>query len=127
LLCLDGKTLRGTIPLGQSQGVHLLAAYLPQEGVVLGQVQVNGAGNEPTQAPALLSTLDLRGMIVSGDAIFARRDLSLKVIQAKGDYHGTRQRQSVRALSGYSNALYAANVAAWLVGPADRFPHGSDH
>ena len=26
-LCLDGKTLKGTIPLGQTQGVHLLAAY----------------------------------------------------------------------------------------------------
>src|SRR6266496_1350312 len=26
-LCLDGKTLRGTIPIGSTQGVHLLAAY----------------------------------------------------------------------------------------------------
>src|SRR5579871_2896353 len=86
LLSLDGKTLRGTIPLGKSQGVHLLAAYLPEEGVVLAQVQVNGAGNEPTQASALLSTLDLRGMIISGDAIFAQRALSLKIIEAKGDY-----------------------------------------
>src|SRR5438128_8087916 len=32
-VCLDGKTLRGTIPAGQSQGVHLLAAYLPEQGV----------------------------------------------------------------------------------------------
>lgn len=40
-LCLDGKTLKGTIPLGESQGVHLLAAYLPKEGVVLAQVQVS--------------------------------------------------------------------------------------
>lgn len=31
-VCIDGKTLRGTIPAGQSQGVHLLAAYLPEEG-----------------------------------------------------------------------------------------------
>ena len=34
-LSLDGKTLRGTIPAGESQGLHLLAAYLPQEGWVL--------------------------------------------------------------------------------------------
>jgi hypothetical protein len=32
-LCLDGKTLRGTLPMGSTQGVHLLAAYLPKEGV----------------------------------------------------------------------------------------------
>jgi hypothetical protein len=29
-LCIDGKTLRGTIPLGKAHGVHLLAAYLPK-------------------------------------------------------------------------------------------------
>lgn len=32
VLNLDGKTLRGTIPAGQTKGVHLLAAYLPEEG-----------------------------------------------------------------------------------------------
>lgn len=32
-LALDGKTLRGAIPLGQTQGVHLRAAYLPTDGV----------------------------------------------------------------------------------------------
>lgn len=32
---LDGKALRGTIPAGQTQGLHLLAAYLPDEGIVL--------------------------------------------------------------------------------------------
>src|SRR5579863_5666146 len=33
-LALDGKTLRGTIPLGQTRGVHLIAAYLLNQGVV---------------------------------------------------------------------------------------------
>ena len=36
-LCIDGKTLRGTIPAGQSQGVQLVAAYLPKQGVILAQ------------------------------------------------------------------------------------------
>lgn len=85
-LCIDGKTLRGTIPLGSTQGVHLLAAYLPKEGVVLAQVQVSTSGSEVSAAPLLLATLDLRGTLVSGDAIFASRKLSLKILQAKGDY-----------------------------------------
>ena len=42
VVTLDGKTLRGTIPVGQSQGLHLLAAYLPGEEVVLMQVEVAG-------------------------------------------------------------------------------------
>jgi hypothetical protein len=35
---LDGKTLRGTIPAGKTQGVHLLAGFLPEDGWVLYQV-----------------------------------------------------------------------------------------
>jgi len=85
-LALDGKTLRGTIPLGETRGVHLLAAYLPKQGVVLAQMQVDEKSNEITHAPKLLSTLDLRGVVVSGDAMFDQRALSLQIVQAKGDY-----------------------------------------
>lgn len=85
-LCVDGKTLKGTIPLGKTQGVHLLAAYLPQEGVVLTQMQVKTVGNEVSEAPTLLATLDLRGTIVSGDANFAASALSQAILKAKGDY-----------------------------------------
>ncbi|MGB8648889.1 MAG: ISAs1 family transposase [Anaerolineae bacterium] len=54
-IALDGKTLRGTIPHGSTQGVHLLAAYLPQEGWVLCQVEVDQKENE-IPAAARLST-----------------------------------------------------------------------
>src|SRR5215210_9391707 len=43
---IDGKTLRGTIPPGKTQGVHLLAAYLPKQGIVLFQVEVGCKENE---------------------------------------------------------------------------------
>src|SRR6266700_3394093 len=85
-LAIDGKTLRGTIPLGETEGVHLLAVYLPQQGVVLAQMNVEHPGSEITFAPTLLLQLDLRGVVVSGDAMFDRRALSLKIVQAQGDY-----------------------------------------
>jgi hypothetical protein len=85
-LALDGKTLRGTIPLGETRGVHLLAAYLPNQGVVLAQMRVDEKSNEITHAPTLLSQLDLRGVIVSGDAMFDQRTLSTQIVQAQGDY-----------------------------------------
>jgi hypothetical protein len=37
--------------------------------------------------------MDLRGVVGSSDVMFDRRALSLKIVQAQGDYHGTRQRQ----------------------------------
>jgi len=83
---VDGKTLRGTIPAGQCQGVHLLAAYLPAEGWVLMQVEVNGPENEIVAAPRLLKCLDLRGKVVTGDAMLAQRHLSSQIVRAGGDY-----------------------------------------
>ena len=86
LVVIDGKTLRGTIPKGKSQGVHLLAAYLPEEGIVLLQVAVASKENEITAAPRLLGELDLKGRIVCGDAMFTQRDLSVQVVAQGGDY-----------------------------------------
>lgn len=86
VIAIDGKTLRGTIPRGQSQGVHLLAAYLPGEGLVLMQVEVESKENEIVAAPKLLETLDLRGKVVIGDAMHTQRQLSIEIVTAGGDY-----------------------------------------
>ena len=86
LIAIDGKTLRGTIPRGQSQGVHLLAAFLPHEGLVLMQVAVDGKENEISAAPRLLECLDLRDKVVVGDAMLSQRDLSIRIVEAGGHY-----------------------------------------
>lgn len=86
VVALDGKTLRGTIAAGATRGQHLLAAYLPAEGWVLFQVEVDRKENEIVAAPRVLNCLDLRGKIVTGDAMFAQRDLSLQIIVAGGHY-----------------------------------------
>jgi predicted transposase YbfD/YdcC len=85
-LPIDGKTLRGTIPPGKRQGVHLLAAYLPYEGIVLMQVEVGCKENEIVAAPKVLKSLDLKGKIVTGDAMFAQRELSELVVEQGGEY-----------------------------------------
>jgi predicted transposase YbfD/YdcC len=86
LVVLDGKTLRGTIPAGQRQGVHLLAAYLPAEGIVLLQVAVEAKENEISAAPRVIASLDLRHRVVCGDAMFTQRNLSVEVLRQGGDY-----------------------------------------
>lgn len=86
VVSIDGKTLRGTIPTGQTQGVHLMAAYLPEQGVVLFQVEVGAKTNEITAAPKLVSALDLRGVVVTGDAMQAQKALSVQIVGAGGDY-----------------------------------------
>ena len=85
-LTIDGKTLRGSIGTGETRGEHLLAAYLPGEGVVLAQVAVDRKENEITAAPGLLETIDLRDKVVSGDAMLTQRELSRQVVERGGDY-----------------------------------------
>jgi predicted transposase YbfD/YdcC len=86
VLAIDGKTLRGTIPTDQSQGLHLLAAYLPGEGLVLMQIEVDRKENEIVAAPKLLEVLDLRGKVVIGDAMHTQRQVSIEIVTAGGDY-----------------------------------------
>lgn len=86
LVAIDGKTLRGTIPKGESKGVHLLAAYLPEEGIVLMQVAVDSKENEIKAAPKLLQSLDLRDKVVRADAMLTQRKLSAQILDAGGDY-----------------------------------------
>ena len=86
VLNIDGKTLRGTIPRGQSQGVHLLAAYLPAQGIVLMQMVVYQKENEIVVAPQLLYEVNLAGKVVTGDAMYAQIDLAQQIVTAEGDY-----------------------------------------
>ena len=86
-VALDGKTIRGTIPRGQSHGgVHLLAAYVPRRAVVLAQIAVDTKENEIVAAPTVLAQLDLTGVLLSGDAMFTQRALSIQIVEAGGDY-----------------------------------------
>lgn len=86
LVAIDGKTMRGTIPKGQTQGVHLLAAYLPSEGITLLQLPVADKENEIVAAPRLLEALDLKGRVVCGDAMFTQREISVQVLSQGGNY-----------------------------------------
>jgi predicted transposase YbfD/YdcC len=86
LIAFDGKTVRGTISPEHPHGEHLLAAYLPREGIVLGQVAVGTKENEIVVAPALLGQVDLHRKVVLGDALHAQRELSEQIKDAGGDF-----------------------------------------
>lgn len=86
LIAFDGKAVRGTASDENPQAEHLLAAYLPREGIVVGQVAVGSKENEIVAAPSLLEHLDLRGKVVMGDAIQTQRELSKQIKAAGGDF-----------------------------------------
>ena len=86
LVTLDGKKLRGVVPLDGTRGSCLLAVYLPAEGLVLCQVAIEDKSNEIPAAPQALKSLNLQGKIVTADALHTQRELSLVVVAAGADY-----------------------------------------
>lgn len=86
VVAIDGKVMRHAIPAARAAALHLLAAYVPHYGCVLAQIEVENKKNEISATPKLLELLDLRGMIVTGDAMFTQRHLASKIVAAGGDY-----------------------------------------
>jgi hypothetical protein len=81
-VALDGKTLRG-IHGEELPGVHRVAAFTHQSGIVLTQEAAPGKGPELAAVEAVWASLDLQGHVVTGDALLAQRDLC-EVIVKKG-------------------------------------------
>lgn len=82
----DGKKIRSTIRADNPSGVYLLAVFLPQVGLVLLQAAIQATQNELSIAPSVLECLDLQGKIVTADALFTQRELSIQIVAAGGEY-----------------------------------------
>jgi predicted transposase YbfD/YdcC len=86
VVSMDGKIIRGTIDTEVSNGLCLLAIYLPGEEVTLAQVAIESKQNEITAAPTLLGYVDLRNKVVVGDALHTQRQISIQIGKAGGNY-----------------------------------------
>lgn len=86
VLSMDGKALRGTIRRGETRCVHLFAVYIPQQGLVLGQAEVDCKENEIVISPHVLRQVNLSGVIVIGDAMHTQRAASVQIVSDGGDY-----------------------------------------
>jgi predicted transposase YbfD/YdcC len=84
-IAIDGKTLRGSA--GSSLGpLHLVSAWATQAKLSLAQVAVDGKSNEINAIPQLLDLLDLKGALVTIDAIGCQKAIAQKVVAGGGDY-----------------------------------------
>src|ERR671926_1461539 len=84
-IAIDGKAVRGakTQPL---PGGYLLSAFANRRGAVLAQLAIGERENELTQALPLLRQIDLRDVLVTGDAMFAQRSLCGHIVEQSGHY-----------------------------------------
>lgn len=87
VVAVDGKTVRRSFDRGQAQGpLHLVSAWASEQGVVLGQRQVDGQSNEITAIPELLESLALKNSIVTLDALGCQKSIASRILDKGGDY-----------------------------------------
>ena len=99
VVAVDGKTLRGSKKWSDGTGaLHVVSAYATQAGLVLGQCAVDGKSNEITAIPELLDMLNLRGAIVSVDAMGTQKGIAARIVDKGADY--------VLALKGNQTSLH---------------------
>jgi predicted transposase YbfD/YdcC len=86
-IAIDGKTMRRSgSPANDLGPLHLVSAWATENGLALGQVAVDGKTNEITAIPELLELLELRGAIVTIDAMGCQKAIARKIIERGGDY-----------------------------------------
>ena len=86
VVAMDGKVVRGTIDLDVSDGLCLLALFLPGEGITLAQLAIGEGQSEVSAAPTLLDWIDLRNKVVIGDALHTQRQISIRIGKAGGHF-----------------------------------------
>ena len=85
-----------TAALAQSDGrriaidgkaaIHMISAWSQENQLVLGQWTTAAKSNEITAIPDLLQLLDLKGAVVTTDAMGGQKTIAAKVVEQGGDY-----------------------------------------
>jgi predicted transposase YbfD/YdcC len=84
---IDGKTLRGSGGAKHRDNpLHIVSAWATKQGLTLGQVAVDSKSNEITAIPKLLEMLELKGAIISIDAMGRQKEIAKQIVNGGGDY-----------------------------------------
>jgi len=96
ILALDGKTQRGNG--NKNQRANHIVSVVDESGVSLGQKRVDEKTNEITVMPELLDDLNVKGHIVTIDAMGTQMEIAAKIRKKQADY--------VLALKGNQGLLH---------------------
>ena len=92
VIALDGKTLRRSHDKGIGKSaIHMVSAWSSQNRVTLGQIKTEEKSNEITAIPALLKVLDIKGCIITIDAMGCQKTIAEQIIDQEGDYAFSRK------------------------------------
>lgn len=91
-IAIDGKTIctasnyrlsNEETPEGK---LHIISAWVREDGISLGQIKTDEKSNEITAIPKMLETLDVKGAVVTIDAMGCQVDIAEKIIDREANY-----------------------------------------
>jgi len=87
VIAIDGKTSRGSKDSKNAKSpLHLVSAWACANRLVLGQEATAEKSNEITAIPKLLALLDIKGCIITIDAMGCQTAIAAQIIEQGGDY-----------------------------------------
>jgi predicted transposase YbfD/YdcC len=103
VLAVDGKTARRSHDRGKGLGaLHSVSVWASEYGLSLGQVACEEKSNEITAIPELLRLVDIKGTIITIDAMGTQKAIAEQIVDSKADY--------VLALKGNQETLHQAVI-----------------
>jgi predicted transposase YbfD/YdcC len=103
LIAIDGKTLRRSGSKGGKKALHVISAWAGSRGITLGQLAVGEKSNEITAVPKLLRQLDVKGCVVSLDAMGCQHRTAAAIAHGGADW--------LLALKGNQGTIHEGAVA----------------
>ena len=101
VFAVDGKTARRSHDQANGLGaLHCVSVWASEFGLSLGQVACDDKSNEITAIPELLRLVDIKGAIITIDAMGTQKAIAEQIIDRGADY--------VLALKGNQETLYQA-------------------
>jgi predicted transposase YbfD/YdcC len=85
VIAIDGKSSRRSYD-DDKKMLHTISAYATESRLVLGQEKVSDKSNEITAIPKLLEWLDIKGRIITIDAMGCQYKIANQILKQQGDY-----------------------------------------
>lgn len=87
IVSIDGKTLRGSYDSASSKSaIHMVSAWASANQISLGQVVTDAKSNEITAIPKLLKMLEIKGTLVTIDAMGCQTEIAQTILDEEADY-----------------------------------------
>jgi predicted transposase YbfD/YdcC len=87
VIAIDGKTVCASKDVPKNKkAVHIVSAWATQNRLVLGQLAAGKKSNEITAIPELLNLLEIKGCIITIDAMGTQKKIAETIIDKGADY-----------------------------------------